>query len=768
MPLPAPILDDRSYQQLRDELIRRIPVYAPDWTDHNASDPGITLIELFAFLGENLLYRFNQIPDATKLAFLKLLQIPLRPATASQALVTFSRSDKLSTAILAPVGTQIMAGSVPFQTLTEVSAWPLEVTAVGKIAAAAPTTADAIEFTQAAIDARGNLKQNEQAAYYETKLVPGDPSAADAVPVDFQAAAQPVEFGKSVDGAIWIAVRKTGNTNLDDLHDKDQGALLNIGFIPDQEAPAIEQVDACPGLGASSNGPELIVEASTGKIDTQQNPAAPAYLALKIEGDTTSGLARQGTLRVRLPRYVSQSLGVYQLDDPDLQGTDTFPPGLADAALAAQVLFWLRITRRDPARPLGKALFIGINAAEVTQSIKGLPEFLGTGNAQAGQVFALVHKPVLQGTARIQVEESNGWADWQAVDNFEASNEGSRDYVLDLEAGTVRFGNGVKGRAPQIGERIRVLEYHYGGGIQGNVAAKAISKADIAGIKASNPLPATGGADGESIAAALERVPGEFRRHDRAVTASDFQELALATPGAAVGRAECMPLFDPKTKIFDPKTGKPNAAGVVSVVVWPASDLTHPNAPTPDRNLLQTVCAWLDQRRLVTTELYVIPPTYKRIAVSVGVQAKPGYGIEAVRRWVELVIRQYLAPLPPYGPEGGGWPLGRAIYGPELEAAALQVEGVWFVECLRMAAWAWDDASQAQGHWAEAASEPSGSDGCPPRQKIDLQAWEVPEVAEMTVVQGPALKPGDAVGPLAAGTAPPLVPIPIPTIPEEC
>ena len=48
------------------ELVRRIPVYTPEWTDHNASDPGITLIELFAFLGENLLFRFNQIPEATQ------------------------------------------------------------------------------------------------------------------------------------------------------------------------------------------------------------------------------------------------------------------------------------------------------------------------------------------------------------------------------------------------------------------------------------------------------------------------------------------------------------------------------------------------------------------------------------------------------------------------------------------------------------------------------------------------------------------------------
>src|SRR5881392_1783724 len=91
MPLPVPILDDRSYLQLRDELVRRIPIYTPEWTDHNASDPGITLIELFAFLGENLLFRFNQIPETTKLAYLKLLQIPMRPAVPARAMLTLER-----------------------------------------------------------------------------------------------------------------------------------------------------------------------------------------------------------------------------------------------------------------------------------------------------------------------------------------------------------------------------------------------------------------------------------------------------------------------------------------------------------------------------------------------------------------------------------------------------------------------------------------------------------------------------------------------------
>ena len=58
---------------------------------------------------------------------------------------------------------------------------------------------------------------------------------------------------------------------------------------------------------------------------------------------------------------------------------------------------------------------------------------------------------------------------------------------------------------------------------------------------------------------------------------------------------------------------------MVSVVVWPAQDPLHPAAPLPDRDLLRAVCCHLDQRRLVTTELYVIPPTYRKIAVAVGV-----------------------------------------------------------------------------------------------------------------------------------------------------
>ncbi len=142
----------------------------------------------------------------------------------------------------------------------------------------------------------------------------------------------------------------------------------------------------------------------------------------------------------------------------------------------------------------------------------------------------------------------------------------------------------------------------------------------------------------------------------------------------------------------------------------------------------------------MTTELYVIPPTYRQIAVAVGLKAKNGYGAETVRRWVELVLRQYLAPLPPYGPEGHGWPLGwpdgRRVYGPELEAAALPGRRVEFLEGLRVAGW--DAASGRLGRRHGRAGSSTRS----------------PELVEITVVAGPPAKPGDALGSPAAGADP--------------
>lgn len=132
MALISPTLDNRSFEQLRDELIKRIPVYAPEWTNHNESDPGIALLELFAYLGESLLYRFNQIPDTTKIEFLRLLGVQARPAQPANVLV--AASTELPEGVQILKDTEAKAGAVSFQTSDEVYVWPLEVLAAGKTA----------------------------------------------------------------------------------------------------------------------------------------------------------------------------------------------------------------------------------------------------------------------------------------------------------------------------------------------------------------------------------------------------------------------------------------------------------------------------------------------------------------------------------------------------------------------------------------------------------------------------------------------------------
>src|SRR5690349_20584451 len=138
MPLPTPILDDRTFEQLRAELVARIPAFAPEWTDHNEGDPGIALLELFAFLGENLLFRFNQIPEATRLAFLKLLQIPLKPGNPASALVQVRLKSPEPLGVLVPRGSTARAGSITFETQDEVHAWPAKAVALARVETAAP------------------------------------------------------------------------------------------------------------------------------------------------------------------------------------------------------------------------------------------------------------------------------------------------------------------------------------------------------------------------------------------------------------------------------------------------------------------------------------------------------------------------------------------------------------------------------------------------------------------------------------------------------
>lgn len=694
MSLVGPILDDRTYAELREELVRRIPVYTPEWTDFNENDPGIVLLELFAFLGETLLYRFNQIPEATKVAFLRLLDVALEPASAARVLVAGVSEAPEGAAL--PAGSEVRAGEVVFETREGVVVWPLEAVGVGKKRAG--EAAD--EFERARREEVLRTAGEGKAAFYEPVAVPGEGT---------------LDVGDTLDKALWVALLAGETADVGAL----RGRAVSLGVVLDE---GIEpRFTAGAGVGeeyrSGNEAPGVVWEFWRGGEDP--------FRAAEVLRDTTKGLGQSGVVELTFPADLRQETG----------GTGRFdPPRLPDSGQEERVVAWLRVRRAEDrsGRP-PRIRWVGANAVEaVHERTAGQVELLGVGNGEGGQVFRLSHGDVREGSVSLEVEETGVWVEWTEASDFHRSRQEDRHFTVDRAAGLVRFGpGGRRGRVPQIGERIRVTGYRWGGGAVGNVPAGAV--VSLGEVEASNPFPAAGGKDAETIEAALGRIPAEVHRRDRAVTAEDFSELALRLPGVA--RADVLPLFHPDTPHV-------RSAGVVSVVVFPAYDARNPNAPAPDRALLRRVAEHLDARRLITTELHVIPPEYRRIAVAVGVAVRKGHQVDAVRRWVELILRQFLAPLPPYGPDGRGWPLGRAIRRAELEAVAVQVEGVEYLEGVLLAE--------------------SDGDRRTCRELIDLRPWQVPELAEITVVGGPPLEPGAAYGPAAPGADEDAVHLPLP------
>jgi predicted phage baseplate assembly protein len=221
---------------------------------------------------------------------------------------------------------------------------------------------------------------------------------------------------------------------------------------------------------------------------------------------------------------------------------------------------------------------------------------------------------------------------------------------------------------------IVAVEYRYGGGRKGNVAAGQLSNlpGGVAGVdtsKVSNLLPAAGGRDEETVKEAKQRAPQQLKNKDRAVTEEDFESLASLAPG--VKRAKALALAHP---------GFPNVQvpGAVTVIIVPDGD--GPN-PSPSENLIRTVCEFLNQRRLLTTELFVVPPRYHKASVRSQVIAEGNADLAEVKKAVEERLLDYLHPLKG-GEKQTGWVFGGDVFFSLIYRQILNVPGVLRIENL--------------------------------------------------------------------------------------
>ncbi|MCU0888804.1 MAG: putative baseplate assembly protein [Rubritepida sp.] len=756
MAIVPPRLDDRAWQDLRDELVRRIPVHAPEWTDRSAADPGIALIELFAFLGDNLLYRLNRAPDAAKLAFLKLLNLPPRAAEPARTMLRLMLPKGGIEPVVPPFDPtqprlEAAAGEVLFEAEEEVTVLPLEVQGWIKRRHAEALPSEATEgVSQLLTEHLGTAITAAGFTAYRSEPMPAP--AGGALP-------PPTSSDAALDRRIWFALLAPEDAlatlaalpeaeRLMELRRRVSGRVLNLGIRSDDALCGPADGQRCPDPGAPAALPwPLRWEISTGRF-TGATPRVDRlrYERLTVERDTTDGLARSGIVKLRLPemdagqpRFGDWTAASFDPPDADLLGVGPMPPRLDDPKLAARVLGWISVRRVNAADPPLRLRLAEGNAVPVVQAVTAAPETLGYGEGRPGQLVRLARTPVIPGSEVIQVRGAAGWEAWQRVEDLALAEPDDRAYTLDAATGTITFGDGLHGRMPLPGEAIRSLGHRFGGGVRGNVGAGAIARLRNAALRCENSLPAEGGRDAETIPEAEARIPQVLRHNDRAVAAEDFTDLARGTPGRPVGRAHVLPRHLPAQRA----DGVP---GAVTVIVLPAHDPVTPDTPTPDREMLRAVCAHLEPRRLVTTELHVIPPEYVAVDVSVAVEPEPGTGSETLRRWVELALRQHVAPLPPYGPDGQGWPFGRALRDRDAEAAVLRVQGVRLV-----------NAVVVQGEAIAADGTRQGVTG-----SVPMLAWQLPVLRTVRVALGATPEP------LTPDPAPPLDGLPVPVEREEC
>jgi predicted phage baseplate assembly protein len=300
---------------------------------------------------------------------------------------------------------------------------------------------------------------------------------------------------------------------------------------------------------------------------------------------------------------------------------------------------------------------------------------LGFAQGHAGEAFALAYGPAVAGSAQLSVMrdrmEDEGWhevAEWDRVGPHD------RAFRLEPARAQISFGDGRIGRVLPAGATV-ACRYRAGGGAEGNVGAGTLRDAHDARVEVRQPFPAFGGAAAETLDGARGRALAFLAQRYRAITLGDFETLALSTPGVPVARARALAGHHPDVSCVP-------AAGCMTVVAVPNCPDDRPEAG-PD--FLAAVCRWLKPRTALTTELQVVGPSYLAVAVHARLHAEPGAALDAIATAAVAELDRFFHPFTG-GPDGAGWPAGRAVYRSEVLAILNAVDGVAFVDRLNLVA----------------------------------------------------------------------------------
>ena len=736
MPIPFYNLHDQTAEELAAELVRQIPAHTPEWRNPTPGDPGRALIDLFAWMSDKLLYRVNLLPERQRLMFLKILDMPLRPATPAKGLLQLSLSSPKDLSMVDLPARSVVPGPVEFETIDAAHILPVQ----GQVyAKRRPNELEAGSVSGIQSDLEMVYEIESSQPYVASPLFKDNRT----IEAGFDVARD------TIDQCLWIALLapeapedKQVFREVAFTRNGSQPRILNIGIVPKADAPISDLIADAPTPNVE-NWIWQVPKAS------QTSAGLPEYgtLATPIV-NTTNAFTKSGVIRLILPDI--DDIGLPE-NDPDidvLAGVGDRPPRVDDPYVAARLVGWVRLKARETAETLSLS-WLGINSVEIEQRRSLSNVVIGKTASGSGQEMPLPAQSVDASSLVIDVQREDGlYTTWSQTDDFTAHGPNDTVYKLDAEAGTIKFGNGVWGKVPAAGAKVKASILRHGGGVAGNLPANSLSAISHPRLKALQPISTKGGAEAETLSEAEERLPSFLRHGDRAVTESDYKSLAPLTPGVDLARVEVLPRFRPYQRLSD-------VAGSVSVMIVPQpSNLLYPN-PRPDRPMLSAVTDFLDERRLIGTELYVIGPEYKPVSVSISVNIKDGFEPDKVIAEVENILRVFLAPVAPGGREGDGWKLGRSLTNLELEIVAAQVVGLEAIFGVNLF-----ERNNINGEWSVLSQASNGT------QTQSYEEWMLPELHEIVVTQDPngpstTIDPGSSTGAGSLAT-------PIPVVPEIC
>lgn len=619
MPLPLQRLDDRTFDQLVSEGQVLLPRAAPAWTDHNVHDPGITLLELFAWLAEMDFYRLDRTTEASYRSFLRLVGIEPRPPQVAETVVVVERP---ATSVHLPAGTRVASldGKLVFA-----STWIRVSTA--KLEAVFGGAADALTDRSRANDLHGQ-------AYVPLGVWP---HAGDALYLGFDQVL--ADEPAPVSMYVWTAA---------EVADRETRARLQAEMTAARE----EALKYCP--------PDFDTEVFdwrrhySARTVWEFHTGQGAWAPLEDVVDETRALTLSGAVRFAAPPLERHAPGGVDVPGQDgrffircrlAAGRYDCPPALLHVALNAA-----------PARHVDDV---------------ATPKPLGSSDGSAHQVFRLPASPVVPASTRVDVTvNGSNEGSWKEALVWDRVGPRDRVYVLTPETGELAFGDGRHGRIPPAGARISA-RYQIGGGPTGNVAAGTLVRVmpPHASVQVTQPFAAIGGAAGEGLSDAIGRAL-EALAARRAVTLEDFEQLALRVPGAAVARARAIADYHPAAPCLP-------ALGCITLVIVPPCG----TPPLPSAELLREVRRHLERRRMLTTELHVVAPEYTVVSVRARLHYSSDIGTDKIVEEAKAALNALLDPLKG-GPTGNGWPVGRDLYRAEVMARLSRLPGVTYVDAV--------------------------------------------------------------------------------------